>query len=126
MNDVDIRIRYASLRSPAQLAVSTPLGFETAARIWGVLHSSRVTPAHSRLVRVGERLELAARLTEHDGSRLSQERMGELLEALRTALTRSEARAELVPARPGPRSAVSLVKPGRTGGDDAEGCQACA
>ena len=124
MNEVDIRMRYSNPRSPAELAVSTPLGFETTAQIWSVLHDAHVTPSRSRLIRAGERLVLAASLTEHDGSRLSQERTGEVLEALRTALTRP-VRAERE-SKSALRSAAGFARPDVCDVHDTDGCQACA
>jgi hypothetical protein len=125
MNEVDIRIRYPSLRSPAELAVSTPVGFETTARVWGALHGARVTPACSRLVREGERLVLAASLTEHDGRPLSQERTGQVLEALRAALTHESA-LRFKEERAASRSGVGFARPEPGDGSDADGCRACA
>ncbi len=125
MNEVDIRIRYSSPRCPAELAVSTPLGFETTARVWGVLHGARVTPTQSRLVREGERLVLSATLTERDGSRLSQDRAGEVLEALRTALIRSSRFPFEEPAAAS-RSAVGFARPGLGLRGDTDACRPCA
>ncbi|MBN1608546.1 MAG: hypothetical protein JW940_18080 [Polyangiaceae bacterium] len=125
MNEVDIRIRYSSPTSPVELAISTPLGVETAAHVWRVLHAVRVTPACSRLSREGKRLVLAASLTEHDGQQLSQPRTAEVLEALRTTLT-SESPVRFREEKTASRSAVGFARPQVGDGSEAGGCQACA
>jgi hypothetical protein len=126
MNEVEIQIRYSRLRSPAELTVSTPAGFETAARMWGVLRNARVTPTSSRLLRVGQQLVIATRLTEDDGTHLSQRRTGEVLEMLRAALTMAGEQAVSTTVQPVARTGVAFAKPGPADQYDADVGEACA
>ena len=84
--NVEIRIRFAKLARAAELEVLAPTREQVAFRLWQALDHLRIRPLAPVLVHAGERLIVRAKLTDLDGSPLTQRRASQVLERLRSAL----------------------------------------
>lgn len=89
MKQVEIRIRFPEAGAAAELEVMTPLDAYPDAQMWDVLGRSGFAAWSPYVLRTDQRVIARAKLTESDGSRVSQERAGQVLDALRTALVTS-------------------------------------
>ena len=83
---IEIRIRLTGHYAAAELEILAPSREHVALRVWQVLDRLRVRPLCPFLVRAGERLIVRAKLTDFDGSSLTEQRAAQVLDQLRSAL----------------------------------------
>jgi hypothetical protein len=71
----------------AELELNAPFQSEAAVRLFAALASAGVNPLSDYFVHAGDRLIAHVKLSEHDGSTLSQRRAAEVLRAVEQYLT---------------------------------------
>ena len=83
---IEIRIRFAGRYEAAELEIFAPSREPVALRVWHALDRLRVRPRCPFLVHAGERLIVRAKLTDFDGSSLTEQRAAQVLAQLKSAL----------------------------------------
>ena len=83
---IEFRIRFAGRHGTAELEVCASSREPVALRVWHALDRLRVRPLCPVLVHAGERLIVRAKLTDFDGSSLTEQRAAQVLDQLRSAL----------------------------------------
>lgn len=84
--EVKIRIRLPDASVVADLEIVTPIRVDAVAHVFGTLAGIRIRPWSHYTVTTVRNTITRARLTEEDGSRISQRRAGQVLDTLLAAL----------------------------------------
>jgi hypothetical protein len=85
-HDKRIKITFAESGNAPELEVTTPVHCNAGTRMWTALASLRINPRSAYLVRTGPRLIAHVKLTERDGTPLSQHRAVEVMSLLKERL----------------------------------------
>ncbi|MBN2196957.1 MAG: hypothetical protein JW751_29400 [Polyangiaceae bacterium] len=86
MIQANVRVHLAFGADAAELEIETPLGVNPSEAVAGLLPSIGVKPLRGFTVRVGRYLTTHIGLTESDGTGLSPQRAGEVVDAVRYSL----------------------------------------